>query len=396
LLYIWRYTMVKGKVPIKVGAVSTSRKSTTTAVKSGTTTPVAAANQGPSKPSMRDVPSCSGCGCYITDEVKALQCDKCQSKEGWRCAECLNLPSTVYDTLVSESGPPLRWFCEECDDSWKKPGVQDIVNMMSRFFEKLQHIEGKLSEVGALGRRLEEVDEKLNLTSDAVSSKIEDLRSKVEGMTVTLQKTVTAHDKADESQLISKISMQEERAHKRLEEKVDDVMKAIGSQQLDAAKLLEGAMKTQNEEAHEEEEEKRKRKVNVIVHGLKEPGAINSEDRVIEDRDATEELLHIISCDTVSVRQVTRLGAQPTADSAAKPRPLRITFESEGSRDEVLRKAKNLRSKDGDWKRVFLHQDLTPRQREVRKKLVQELQERRSKGEADLVIVNGRITKRRV
>ena len=28
--------------------------------------------------------------------------------------------SNVYDVLVTENGPPLRWFCEECDDSWKK------------------------------------------------------------------------------------------------------------------------------------------------------------------------------------------------------------------------------------------------------------------------------------
>ena len=175
---------------------------------------------------------------------------------------------------------------------------------------------------------------------------VQRLDTKVEGLAVTLHEAVS-HDKADESQL------QEEKAHKRLEDKVDDVMKAIGSQQLNAAKLLEGAMKTQNEEAHEEKKEKRKRKVNVIVHGLKEPEATNSEDRIAGDRDATEELLHIISCDTVSVKQITRLGALLTTDTAAKPRPLRITFESEESRDEVLRKAKNLRSKDGDWKKVY-------------------------------------------
>ena len=42
-----------------------------------------------------------------------------------------------------------------------------------------------------------------------------------------------------------------------------------------------------------------------------------------------------------------------------------------------------------------MHQDLTPRQREVRKKLVQELQQRTNNGEMNLVIVNGKIVTRK-
>jgi len=44
----------------------------------------------------------------------------------------------------------------------------------------------------------------------------------------------------------------------------------------------------------------------------------------------------VISCDSISVRQVTRLGAPLTTEPAAKPTPLRISFESEDSRDYVL------------------------------------------------------------
>ena len=108
--------MVKGKVQPRI---PTSNRKTTT-VENAATTPVPASNQGTSKASIGHVPTCCGCGSYVTEETKALQCDRCQSKEGWKCAECLNLPSNVYDVLVTKNGPPLRWFCEECDDSWKK------------------------------------------------------------------------------------------------------------------------------------------------------------------------------------------------------------------------------------------------------------------------------------
>lgn len=97
----------------------------------------------------------------------------------------------------------------------------------------------------------------------------------------------------------------------------------------------------------------RKTKVNVIVHGLGEPKGATVNDRENEDKEATEELLHVISCDTVSVRQVTRLGAPPSADLAAKPRPLRITFESEHSRDYVLKNAKKLERQGGSLEESF-------------------------------------------
>jgi len=44
---------------------------------------------------------------------------------------------------------------------------------------------------------------------------------------------------------------------------------------------------------------------------------------------------------------------------------------------------------------MLIHQDLTPKQREARKLLVQEMKERMNKGEKDLMILNGKVIKRR-
>ena len=143
-----------------------------------------------------------------------------------------------------------------------------------------------------------------------------------------------------------------EEVHKRLEEKVDNIMATVGKSSMDAAKVqecVEGALKTQSEEEKAEAVEQKKRIANVIVHGLSEPKASTSKDREAEDKDVTEVLLHKMSCDTVSVKQVTRLGAPPGEGEAAKPRPLRITFETEDARNIVLRNAKNLKGKDGGW-----------------------------------------------
>jgi len=50
--------------------------------------------------------------------------------------------------------------------------------------------------------------------------------------------------------------------------------------------------------------------------------------------------------------------------------------------------------KDGAWEDVFMHADLTMKEREVRRQLVAEINERKQQGETDLIIVNWKIVKR--
>jgi len=46
---------------------------------------------------------------------------------------------------------------------------------------------------------------------------------------------------------------------------------------------------------------------------------------------------------------------------------------------------------EGVFAKVFIHQDLTPKQRKKRQELVTQLKERQSKGEKNLIIVNKKI-----
>jgi len=207
----------------------------------------------------------------------------------------------MYDALVSENGPPLRWFCEECDESWKKSSTPNLMSTLALILDKTDQVEIRLgSEVGEIGRRLQNVEGKTELVSDTVNIKLDDLEQKLVGLADTLEKSTEVHVKAKEACLGITMVEGEETIHKRLKDKVDDMIKVIGTQQSDAAKILEGAIKMQAEETREEEEEKRKRKVNAIVHGLMEPQAMTATYRENEDKDSTEKLLHLLSCDTVS------------------------------------------------------------------------------------------------
>ena len=106
--------MVRGKVapraaPVKKAAASTSRKSGNISVSSP------APNETLKKKTDTLLNSCSGCGIDITDDIKALQCDKCQGDQ-WKCADCLGISSSVvYEQLMADSRNNLCWFCEDCD-----------------------------------------------------------------------------------------------------------------------------------------------------------------------------------------------------------------------------------------------------------------------------------------
>jgi hypothetical protein len=54
-----------------------------------------------------------------------------------------------------------------------------------------------------------------------------------------------------------------------------------------------------------------------------------------------------------------------------------------------------LKGKKNGWDKVFMHQDLTQKQRIKRQKVVGELKARIAQGETNLLIVNGKIVTRR-
>jgi len=71
-----------------------------------------------------------------------------------------------------------------------------------------------------------------------------------------------------------------------------------------------------------------------------------------------------------------------------------LKFGSKKDKLDILKETKNLRNKkEGGLDKMFIYPDLTPKQREARKKLVAELKRRQSNGESRLIIVGSKIVK---
>jgi len=56
---------------------------------------------------------------------------------------------------------------------------------------------------------------------------------------------------------------------------------------------------------------------------------------------------------------------------------LKLVLASEDQKDKILYRSKNVRGKKD---KLFIHQDLTPKQRERQRQLVAELKDRQTKG----------------
>ena len=119
---------------------------------------------------------------------------------------------------------------------------------------------------------------------------------------------------------------EEHDSQKRVEEKVDKLMITVATQRKLEGHLVkdcvDDVVRIKLQEDDEEAEELRKRKTSVIIHGLEESQALDSEDRKAFDEDVLLNLLHEIKCDKISIQSVIRLGRKETNDGA-KPRPLK-------------------------------------------------------------------------
>jgi len=94
--------------------------------------------------------SCCGCRKIITDDIKALQCDGCQSSDSWKCIDCLHLSENMCDQLVGEHSMSLEWFCDPCEKSISDNSLSsnvtsqcEHVSMIERLIEKYENFDKK-------------------------------------------------------------------------------------------------------------------------------------------------------------------------------------------------------------------------------------------------------------
>jgi hypothetical protein len=259
-----------------------------------------------------DVPSCQKCGTVITDDIKALQCDCCEGSDAWSCIDCLNISADAYNYLMAGSGGncSLRWFCDSCDK---------VV---------MSHDDGKV----AMNKRLDDIFDMLQ----QLLQKQADVDSRLTAIDMSLQDKVN-------NQVVQHLSERLDAIEARCKsiEQVDITNRSVkqpadGTVQ-QATSWPSTALIDRNVA---ELQDRDRRRNNVIFFSVAESCGADPQVRMQDDLTTLNKIvleqMHI----AVDLSNPIRFGPRPTGD--AKPRPLRISVNSEAEKWQILKATKNL------------------------------------------------------
>lgn len=137
-----------------------------------------------------------------------------------------------------------------------------------------------------------------------------------------------------------------------------------------------------------EEKEQERREKNIILYNMSESS--NAEEEVQKIADITWQigLFEDVQLDNDENPKFFRLGNKDSNENM-KPRPILIKLVSKYSKIKFLQQWKQLKDMS-----LWCQSDLTNKQREENKKLVDQLRQRKTNGEDDLIIRKGKIIRR--
>ena len=289
---------------------------------------------------------------YPCDNCKSdsclLECERCYK---WLCVKCQKVPKAMINALNKYEH--LHWYCMSCEVAATKAAAES--NMKCRKI--------KLAETSPDIKTIAEVAQK---TADAILNEVQ--------VKLNVQASPDESTKRSYSDVARNIS--------RFTGTINKIVSnTTRSQNIDQNTVAE---KKEVVELVDEYLEREKRRKNVV--------AFNIPEKTTTDQESDEKTFLNIMKDEFNliprIESVRRLG-RPSND---KSRPLLIKIDDEGNstRQLIIRRAKELRQSNA-WNNIFIVPDQTPNERELGKKLREELKTRRSAGEINLTIRRSRI-----
>lgn len=148
--------------------------------------------------------------------------------------------------------------------------------------------------------------------------------------------------------------------------------------------IVENTVNTKIAENEKEIADRKNRENNIILYNLKEPNTLIKTERETADRDLITTMLNQLQIETeeeYTIDRVIRLGAKH-AQPEENPRPARVILSNLEAKKQILKNwYKFKESNDELVKKIALSNDLTPKDRQKEKDLVQEKHQKNLKVE---------------
>lgn len=300
---------------------------------------------------------CAVCTGVVKDGEMGLQCEICDS---WWHAKCENIGDEAYKVLQRENS---HWFCVGCNK-----GVGSLITAITKIQKRQEKFEKDINEMKASQEGVKQRQSKVETDMGKLKGDIE----------------AHAHEFGEIKEALQEItnSMQQQQVTQKQMESDDSLWSTI------VGKHVEKKIVTVKEEMHEvqrsvleakehidEEKEKDKRRNNIIIYRMQEGTAAGFEARRKEDLGFCQELIKDvleIECQDDAILNIVRLGKKDTA----RARPLLVIFKDFGIKNEVMEALSKLSEAEDKFRLISVSHDLTQKEREECKELVDEARHR--------------------
>ena len=303
-------------------------------------------------------PGKESCGDPVLEGEMGVRCDGCLA---WYHAGCQNITKEALHA-IDQWHTILSWLCPECKVLLKRKD-----NPKSNKYE-----------LGALEAKVDLLD---NFVRTHIRT-VEQCLMEQEKISAEQNKTIERSLKENQQQKVTYAEL----VRGSCEEVVNKVSKHVSSLPSNTSPNSTNKAAQDLSVMFDDFQDKEKRKLNVVVHNLKEPETVTFDERAKDDAHSFEEMVKEAFRLRVACVRSFRVGKK----MPGKNRLLVVTLENTGIRQELVRMAPQLRSCE-QYDNIYINPDLTPREREQGRRLREELATRRQRGERNLSIRKGKI-----
>ena len=313
--------------------------------------------------------------CYKPATDNVLECVWCEARLHASCAKLSEELCTIIGNITNH----IVFLCSPC---------LQALPIAFKYYDGFSNFDSRVSSIEKLLNESQSSDNQLNTVSKEVqqfSKHHQDLSNQISDLTSRVNQLVTFNNKIqgqieDINTVIHKKSYAEA-AHQPAPEGV----------QSDSTPQFSSPVQFSPITVVDEYVDHERRRANLIIHNLPEPEASQQSDRIAKDISKFENIVtDELKIEGVRVTKAVRLGLRKDN----RPRLLLITMDCERNKWKILSQSTKLRA-SRKWKEVYICPDLTAKERELNKKLRDELKRRKANGEKNVMIKRGRIVVRR-
>ncbi|CAH1789540.1 unnamed protein product, partial [Owenia fusiformis] len=282
----------------------------------------------------------------------------------WICNTCENLDENDL-ALLNASTNGTHWYCHKCE-----PQVNYIIEQAkSGIFDVAKSVANSLMSI--------KKDQSLTKKSvDSVSIKVKNLQDLYNNVS---QKIDTFNESAKEINLGKGAVENSLKEVAQLSRSFSSVVKKSENKIYpNVAESVRSGFKSVNDQE--------RRRKNIILHNLEEFTSLEFGTAESQDLEEVKQIFEDgLELPNIQIVKTIRLGRKLN-----KPRLLLVMMKDDNYTGQILSRSRKLRY-EGRWTNVYIHPDLSPEDREISRKLREELKERREAGEENLTIRRGKI-----